>query len=229
MIDGKTLVIPGEGEFVIRANGGKPVRFICLSREHSLDFYRVTVKGQDYAVIAPANVFARADEIVFETIDNPSYTAAIYPSLTDVENAIGLRGAMQLLRFEQTMPVCELTVEQRYDNRALVHFDSSVIQRLSELYLNVDYLGDIGWAFINGRLVHDNFYNGQTWVIALKRLADKLGKGDLYLYLSEPVSADNAVTVHSESTYAKVSQNTTGKAHFDRIWLSMQQEQTIRP
>ena len=93
--------------------------------------------------------------------------------------------------------------------------------------MNVDYTGDIGWAFVDGKLIHDNFNNGTTWIIALKKYYDKMKKGQFYLYLSE-VPAGNVVTVQGESTYAKVSQSGEQKACFHKIWLTVQLEKRVR-
>ena len=47
-----------------------------------------------------------------------------------------------------------------------------------EVYLRVEYLGDIGCAYLGSHLIADNFYHGKTWEIGLRRfLPDLLQKG----------------------------------------------------
>jgi hypothetical protein len=41
---------------------------------------------------------------------------------------------------------------------------------MSELFLEIPYTGDVARLYDNGRLVDDNFFNGQTWHVGLKQL-----------------------------------------------------------
>ena len=43
--------------------------------------------------------------------------------------------------------------------------------RLKDVLLQIDYTGDIGSAFIDGDMIHDNFCNGDTWEIGLRTFA----------------------------------------------------------
>lgn len=48
--------------------------------------------------------------------------------------------------------------------------------------LNIDYIGDTGMAFLNGRLVADHFYFGEEWRIGLKRFFDSAAADEMILY-----------------------------------------------
>ena len=54
----------------------------------------------------------------------------------------------------------------------------------NEVYLEVDYVGDVGYAFISGKLINDNFCNGTTWEIGLKRFEKEILEEKMYLYIS---------------------------------------------
>jgi hypothetical protein len=45
---------------------------------------------------------------------------------------------------------------------------------LSQVYLRLDYAGDIGRAYFGSTLVDDNFYNGLSWEIGLKRFVPQI-------------------------------------------------------
>jgi len=48
---------------------------------------------------------------------------------------------------------------------------------LSDIYLRIRYAGDVARLSLDGRLLDDDFYNGRTWEIGLKRfLPDSFGK-----------------------------------------------------
>ena len=65
--------------------------------------------------------------------------------------------------------------------------------------LKIDYRGDIGHAFIDGKMISDNFCNNDTWEIGLKTFADKLAKYPLTIYIT-PLK--EGVNVNVESAMA---------------------------
>ena len=48
------------------------------------------------------------------------------------------------------------------------------VEGVKNVLLDVDYVGDMAEAFVDGELVHDNFSNGDTWQIGLHDIADQL-------------------------------------------------------
>ena len=42
---------------------------------------------------------------------------------------------------------------------------------LSELYLRIEYAGDVGRLYAGRQLLDDNFYNGTVWEVGLRRFA----------------------------------------------------------
>jgi hypothetical protein len=66
--------------------------------------------------------------------------------------------------------------------------------------LRIHYRGDVGYASVNGELIHDNFSNGTAWEIGLKHFADKLAEARLDLYISplrqgRTIMSDSAMAV----------------------------------
>jgi hypothetical protein len=52
---------------------------------------------------------------------------------------------------------------------------------LSELYLQVDYQGDVAQLYSAHHLLTDDFYNGQPWLIGLDRFLDRRGSNTFEL------------------------------------------------
>ncbi len=52
---------------------------------------------------------------------------------------------------------------------------------LSELFLDTRYFGDVARLYSDGKLLEDNFYNGTTWKVGLKRFENYLRAGPLQL------------------------------------------------
>ena len=62
---------------------------------------------------------------------------------------------------------------------------------VNDVFVEIDYTGDVGLAFINGQLVDDHFYCGQPWRIGLKRFFPKLAESGMYLSF-RPINQDVA-------------------------------------
>jgi len=245
----KTFVEIGDvpvASFILRNKNRQPIRFVCLDRAQSLDFWKIRIGRQDYAVITPVNVYSSGDTLSLEVIDRNAYDMLLYPDPLfknppcpgpTVENeweisggrlsAAGSAHGMGCYHVACDLPRMDFKVQKIYENRAEIVFDPGQAAGLSELYLYVDYIGDIGWAFIDGHLIHDDFSNGTTWKIALSEHMERLKTHNLYLYLS-PLADENA-SVKSEgaSTHAKISVSKDRKACFKSIRLVSEKTQEI--
>lgn len=67
---------------------------------------------------------------------------------------------------------------------------------VKDAILKIDYMGDIGQAFINGEMISDNFCNGEIWEIGLKEFADSLKEQPLTIYIT-PIKKGVHVNVES--------------------------------
>lgn len=59
-----------------------------------------------------------------------------------------------------------------------------------ETRIYISYKGDVGSAYLNGKLVADNFYNGTDWIISLNRLNGGIDATPLVLRIGGLKSAD---------------------------------------
>ena len=55
---------------------------------------------------------------------------------------------------------------------------------MKQLILKIHYEGDVGYAFINGEMFHDNFCNGAVWEMDLLPHRKELLKHGMYVYVS---------------------------------------------
>ncbi|MCI8442006.1 MAG: beta-galactosidase [Provencibacterium sp.] len=68
--------------------------------------------------------------------------------------------------------------------RYTVSVPEAVFEGVRDVRLQISYTGDTGSAFLGGRLVHDNFYNGGIWEIGLMDFREQLEREPLILCLS---------------------------------------------
>ena len=80
--------------------------------------------------------------------------------------------------------------------RYAVEVPPEILAGHKQVLLRVNYAGDIGHAFIHGRMISDNFCNGAPWEIRLDCHADALAREPLTIYIT-PTKAHVTVDVSS--------------------------------
>lgn len=84
------------------------------------------------------------------------------------------------------------------------------MQSLKDARLQLVYSGDIGHAFINGRMINDNFSNGAVWEIGLKDFAEELANSCITVYITPlkegvNVNVDSAMAARREEVDTFIS------------------------
>jgi beta-galactosidase len=73
-----------------------------------------------------------------------------------------------------------------------VELSPDSLHGLSNLFLNVDYTGDVARLSAGDHLLDDNFFNGNPWKIGMKRFLDRREAGDLRLEIL-PLRSDSPI------------------------------------
>lgn len=71
---------------------------------------------------------------------------------------------------------------------------SQFTENLSDIILDIDYVGDNAMAFIDGTMINDNLYYGNHWQIGLKQYADAIDAKGMYMYF-RPMPKDASYLV----------------------------------
>jgi len=182
-----------------------PIRICTLSQAEILNFWKVSLWGVERVIITDASLIMKQNTIqVFHT--TPQIDLWVYPALgNDLASSYGQLTEVTLgmyTKYVITIPLKELkyAMEKINDQKAVLKIDPVSFQDIHELFLEIDYEGDVGHAFIDGRLVHDHFCNGQKWEIGLKRFYPEVADKGMYFYISplhrgKMVSYDSAMAV----------------------------------
>lgn len=89
-----------------------------------------------------------------------------------------------------------LKVQQAGLGRYILDFPENFMDGVKDVRLQIDYSGDVGHAFVNSRMIHDNFANGAIWEIGLKDLAQELAQAPMVIYIT-PLREGANVNVES--------------------------------
>jgi beta-galactosidase len=87
-------------------------------------------------------------------------------------------GAAQTSALQRKVPVAVVPSESEFKNAATWRITPPVVGNtgVSDVYLWIDYTGDIGRLYAGQHLLDDDFYHGEVWEVGLKRFASIAGQ-----------------------------------------------------
>lgn len=193
------FVEPGTGSLIrlVTKTGAKAT--ICtLTRNQALDLWRVNAWGRDRIIISDSAVMAMDGYVKLQKVGSPEMKLSVFPDV-----AGGLRGVLResvgashavcdaesdglFTSYTLRVPVREtdLKVETVKPNKAVVQVSPESFVGVDDVLLHIDYEGDVGSAMIDGKLISDNFNNGTTWEVGLRRHLPQASERPIYLYIT---------------------------------------------
>ncbi len=164
--------------FSVTGKDGKKIKVTTLTHEQALDAMKVDGK----LLITKATVLPTKEGITLQQLEAPTFSYVLYPSAKGWKE--------QRVSVEAVNPKCDV---RRVGTRRLsVHFRGDSIQtpQVHEYFMKVDYVGDVAMAFLNGRMVQDEFWHGTPWMIGLNRHQEAMKKDDMSFYF-RPINKDH--------------------------------------
>lgn len=174
----KTYLKPPIGrEFImdIETASGQKVKITSLRRFEAEHIWQAEAWGAERIIYSEADLLFTNSHVEAQVTGDTEIDMMVWPA---VNTALASKDVLEqtstdnCTRLHVSVPKIqvEFEVEAINDRKHLLRlFVNDSIDDLSELFLNIDYEGDTGMAFIDGELVADNFNNGQLWSIGLKR------------------------------------------------------------
>lgn len=189
--EAELFTVTGENEFQV----------LCISRELANNMFLLEGKG---LIFTDAALLVNDDVIKIESRNNcnkimtyPAELLADSSYVTPAEDydQTGLGCYEAVCEQVRIAPVCESVAENRYT----IALPEQFMDGVKDLILKIDYAGDIGHAFIDGKMINDNFCNGDTWEIGLRTFEKQLNNTPITIYIT-PLK--EGVNVNVESTMA---------------------------
>jgi len=158
------------------------------------------------ALLSPADVFAAEDGVHLRSVDPSRITAQIYmpngeqtkphslwreqtfdvearkiefdwKSSREAASRPPIRMNAHVDGRKGPMPLAPDVADFSGAAKWTLQIPSQPMTGMSDVYLRIRYAGDVARLSLDGRLLDDDFYNGRTWEIGLKRfLPDTFGK-----------------------------------------------------
>ncbi|MFW9335661.1 beta-galactosidase [Paenibacillus polymyxa] len=194
-LDGNTIIrVAEEEESLIRlvSESGQKVAIYTMTDGQSLEFWKVNLQGRDRVILTSANLLVSGAEVKLESTDQEIVTLSVFPDFDDSITSIS-GGELLATTESELFTTYQLRVPKKEihfnlkrvnHDKFVLDFEKNALDGIKEALLRINYTGDIGYAFIDGELIHDNFCNRTTWEIGLKSFEHRLIERGMYVYVS---------------------------------------------
>jgi beta-galactosidase len=195
---GYVVLEPGLGCCVqITAADGRQVHLLVLTQAQAHACWKGQLGGQERLILSNALVLLQGERLELSWRGQETASLAIYPPLK--ERVTASAGALTetadgfFQRYTLTLPAhkAELSLQQLSADSFSLSLPATLLNGSQDAFLFIDYLGDMGHAYLDGRLVSDHFFHGAPWEIGLKRFVRPEREQELIVRIS-PLRPDAA-------------------------------------
>ena len=179
---------------ILRNDLGIKVHIVTLTKEQASNFNLYQLNGETYALISDKDIFLDENQVQCLSVGIPEATVLAFPELPEgqiISKYITNEKVSIFSKYHITWnPVNpKVTLEQMGTTseghlRYRIMSDQDILNGCGDVFLNIDFEGDVAEITHNGELKADYFYNGLTWRIGLKRFAHIIHTGEWILDIS---------------------------------------------
>lgn len=197
-------IVLEEGKMSSYTISGKngDVEIVTLTREQSLQFYEIQREGKKTAVLCNVPFTYDGEKIYLENAEEESAVKLMmYPAQElkgageNIKASKVQEGIFKGVQFSEHIPKEELSLEKCGPYRYTFAVPENY-EEYKDARIQISYTGDIGYVFIDGEMVSDNFCNGAVWEIGLKEVW-KPEMGKEFTLLITPRKEEQSVNVSS--------------------------------
>jgi hypothetical protein len=163
------------------------IRFIVLRREEALQTYAFELWGARRLAVSRSHLYAARGQLCCTSPGERRISVSLFPAPERQLRAS--TGTVEMKR-EGLFATCSVDVPpyepavrvtQPFDRSALLDIDADWPEHVSDVFLTVEYDGDVAAAWIGSRMVTDHIHYGKPWFIGLKQIRHELGREALHL------------------------------------------------
>ena len=208
--------VPGTSNLLtFKLKNGVEVRVTTLSDKQAREFSLAETGSRQHVFLSSSQLFITNNEIEMRNIGARKMDFAVYPPLKKVIDYIS-DGIFQRCSVQVPQKQVKLSVRKIDDSKVAINIPADALVGINELFLQVDYIGDTGSSYLNGKLIHDNFWNGGKWEIAMRPFMPEILQNELVLVLT-PLRAGNGAKVEYTSMAAMKLEDENNTMQFKSI------------
>jgi len=203
-----------ESIITLQSLTGNTVHCVTLTREQAENAWKADVWGCERLILSSADVTWTTDEMNLCITDQETVTFLMFPDidgglefdgqpLTGRQDGIFTSYTFSVPRQEIPLSVKALPDVEDGVRQWEINVAMDAMPALNDIFLRIDFEGDVGQLFLDDELVADWFYDGRVWEIGLKRFVDRLraqpfrlrispllAEADIYLETTKPQYID---------------------------------------
>ena len=187
---------------------GKRLQVVVLTREQAESATRISLGDGDHLVLSSQEVYSDGRLMTLRALAQPDFHFSVWPSLPSTQGSSlrvepqpddGIFKTYRASGIPRTV-VASWTPEQSVRPKPISLSDPATVPTeeeieaaprwqvrlpadafvgVSDLFLKVEYQGDIARLSADGHLLTDDFYTGMPWCIGLKRFRRQVESGPL--------------------------------------------------
>lgn len=166
---------------------GEKIIINVLSRKEAEHAWKYEYSGQEYLFISNADLMFSDHTIEARQFANPSFSIKVFPQADFVKGKWGkpiidkskLFYQYNIPRKKVTVPVKTSRIN---DSVWIVQASGKLPQQLSDVFININFKGNLITANLQGKQVADQINIGRNWLVGLKRFFPAIQKEKLQLY-----------------------------------------------
>jgi len=173
------------GAFSVRSSDGQAVRIVTLSRAQAERCWKGLVWGRERILISDADLQFTEDRLRLASNQRQSLDFSVFPApgqvvVEDGANACPKAGGLfTRYRLEREFPRIEVRAKRAPTSSTdmgewKIGFSGARLEELEDLFLCIDFSGDMAELYLGDELLADRFYTGPAWEIGLKRFRERL-------------------------------------------------------
>ncbi len=170
---------------------GIETRICTLTRGQALKLWKFKLWGQDRIIVSEADLLAEDGKIEASIRDGKACSLNIFPPIEgelcsingNLKKSLTITGIFETYEIDVQQKQIEIEIREFDTGNYNIKFPQNIFDGTDEVFLQIDYQGNVGSAFVNGVLVSDNFCNGETWEIGLKRIQPSIAQNNMYLHI----------------------------------------------
>ena len=173
--NGMVYLTPNRGGVIeITSTDGKQISIVLLSRAEAENSWRTNINGRETLILTNAELMVDGNNLDLRQLDSTEIVFSLFPKpkkctvngvkLNPVSEGVFSKYSVNISANE---PEIKITNSQR--DEATVEIPQKLPDGISDIFLEVKYLGSDITALDKDSILTDNLFNGQSWMFGLKR------------------------------------------------------------
>lgn len=177
-------------QFTIKKQGNSEIKVLVIDKNLATKVWINEIKDNECLLFSDALILQNNKSLELYQKGNNIIEFKVYPVISSFPNInFGelevISGSDELFAsFRITLPEKKYNpvTNQLASNKLSLIIPTEKPEFLNDIFLEINYQGDNGLAFINGELIADNLYNGNNWEIGLKKFQELKDNKEIVLY-----------------------------------------------